>query len=79
MNIRHELLGSKVELSRKYKKNRIIADALASRIVTMLSRADYEGLDTEDLQLSAQSLSEIVAEMRSLSERLGKVNESLGM
>ena len=45
----------------------------------MLSQADYGKMDTEDLQLSAQSLSEVVAEMRSISERLDKVNESLGM
>lgn len=79
MNMRHELLGSKVELSRKYKKNRIIADALASHIVTMLSQADYGEMDTEDLQLSTQSLAEVVTEMRSVSERIAKVNEALGM
>lgn len=79
MNMRHELLACKVELSRNYKKNRILADALTSHIVIMLSQADYGKMDTEDLQLSAQSLSEVVAEMRSISERLDKVNESLGM
>ncbi len=79
MNMRYELLGSKVELSRKYKKHKIIANALASHIMTMLSQSDYEGMDVEDLQLSAQSLSEAVAEMQSISERLAKVNESLGM
>lgn len=78
MNIRHELLGNRVELSRKYKKNRIIVDALASHIVAMLSQSDYGELDTEDLQLSAQSLSEAVAEMRAISERIAKVNEALG-
>lgn len=79
MSTRHELLGNRVELSRKYKKNRIIVDALASHIMTMLSQSDYERIDVEDLQLSTQSLSEAVAEMQSISERLAKVNESLGM
>lgn len=78
MNIRHELLGNKVELSQKYKKNRIIADALASHIVAMLSQPDYGDMDPEDLQLSAQSLSEAVTEMRAISERIAKVNEALG-
>lgn len=79
MSTRHELLGNRMELSRKYKKNRIIVDALASHIMTMLSQSDYERMDVEDLQLSTQSLSEAVAEMQSISERLVKVNESLGM
>lgn len=78
MNIRHELLGTKVELSRRYKKSKIIADALASHIVAMLSQSDYGELDTEDLQLSAQSLSEAVTEMRAISERTAKVNKALG-
>lgn len=78
MNMRHELPGNKVELARKQKKNRIIADALASHIITMLSQQDYEDMDTEDLQLSTQSLSEAVTEIRALSERIARVNEALG-
>ncbi|MGE9985335.1 hypothetical protein [Desulfovibrio sp. SGI.169] len=78
MNMRHELLGSKVELARKQKKSRIIADALAAHIIAMLSQQDYGDMDTEDLQLSAQSLSEAVTEMRALSERIARVNEALG-
>lgn len=78
MNTRHALLGNKVELSRKYKKNKIIADALASHIVAMLSQPDYGELDPEDLQLSAQSMSEVVTEMRVISGRIAKVNEALG-
>lgn len=78
MNIRHELLGTKVELSRRYKKSKIIADALASHIIAMLSQSDYGELDTEDLQMSAQSLSEAVTEMRAILERTAKVNKALG-
>lgn len=78
MNTRHELIGSKVELSLRYKKSKIMADALTSHIVAMLSQSDYGELDTEDLQLSAQSLSEAVTEMRAISERIVKVNKALG-
>ena len=79
MSTRQEYLRTRDELSPKYKKNRIIVDALASHIMTLLSQSDYERMDVEDLQLSTQSLSEAVAEMQSISERLAKVNESLGM
>lgn len=79
MNSRHELLGGKIELSRQYKKRRIMADALAAHIMFMLSETEFEKMDTEDLILSAQGLSELVEELHSLSERLGKVNEALGV
>ena len=45
----------------------------------MLSETEFEKMDTEDLLLSAQGLSELVIELQSLSERLGKINEALGM
>ena len=44
----------------------------------MLSQPDYRELDPEDLQLSAQSMSEVVTEMRVISGRIAKVNEALG-
>lgn len=79
MNSRNELLGSKIELSRQHKKRKIMADALTAHIMFMLSETEFEKMDTEDLLLSAQGLSELVIELQSLSERLGKINEALGM
>ena len=78
MNMRHELMGRKVELSRNYKKSKIIADAVAVHILSLLSSMAYEEMDIEDLQLSAQSLSEAVADMRLISKNLAKVNAALG-
>ena len=45
MNMRHELMGRKVELSRNYKKSKIIADAVAVHILSLLSSMDYEEMD----------------------------------
>lgn len=79
MNMRHELLGMRYELSRKYKKHKIMADALASHINAMLTCPDYTNLDAEDLQLSSESLSEQITAMQDISIKLGKLNNELGM
>lgn len=79
MNTRHELLGEKWAISVQHKKNKIVADALAAHITNLLSSCQYEAMNTEDLQLSAQSLAEIVGEMKKFSERMQKIDQSLGV
>lgn len=79
MNTRHELPGEKWTISVQHKKNKIVADALAVHITNLLSSSQYETMDTEDLQLSAQSLAEIVEEMKKLSAKMQKIDQSLGI
>lgn len=78
MSQQHELIGNRIELSRKYKKEMIVAESISTHLKNLLSQSDYENMDIEDLQLSVEIMTKAIEEMRSISIKLAKINAALG-
>ncbi len=78
MNLRHELLGKRVELLRAHKKEKIMAEAVSATIIRFLSARDYEKIDAEELALTAEVLTQTIEHLKSISRQIAQINSDLG-
>ncbi|MBD5608254.1 MAG: hypothetical protein HDQ93_05325 [Desulfovibrio sp.] len=78
MNLRHELMGKRVELLRNHKKEKIVAEAVSATIIRLLSASDYEKIDAEELALAAEVLTQTIEHLQSISRQITQINSELG-